>query len=254
MGSESLPRDPEAPKRTRDFIDRAKEIFDDLIRNGAIFRTRHGWDIRHSDSSLTLASWFDSDAAGNSTEGMWPIPGQQGSRGAQGDRGYPGRDGEDAESPWWPLQDLHRLGSEQVSLTHSVDQSLNNATQTILQWDTERSDSNGFHSTSTNISRITIPVGMGGVYLFAALVRWSANAFGDRTVVIFKNGFEPLAVQTIVPVASGANTDQLIISAPATLTPGEWVEAYVNQSSGSTLTVVKQGQFSPNFGCVRVSQ
>ena len=52
------------------------------------------------------------------------------------------------------------------ALTASGDQSTTGGTDTAITFNTEDFDTDAFHSTSTNTSRITIPSGLGGKYLF----------------------------------------------------------------------------------------
>jgi hypothetical protein len=51
------------------------------------------------------------------------------------------------------------------SIYNSATQSIPNGTDTNFTYDSEYFDTNGFHSTSSNTSRITIPTGYGGKYL-----------------------------------------------------------------------------------------
>jgi hypothetical protein len=52
------------------------------------------------------------------------------------------------------------------ALTASADQSTTGYTDTAITFNTEDFDTDAFHDTSTNTSRITIPAGLGGKYLF----------------------------------------------------------------------------------------
>jgi hypothetical protein len=52
------------------------------------------------------------------------------------------------------------------ALTASADQSTTGFTDTAITFNTEDFDTDAFHDTSTNTSRITIPAGLGGKYLF----------------------------------------------------------------------------------------
>jgi hypothetical protein len=75
-----------------------------------------------------------------------------------------------------------------VSLVKSAAQSINNATDTAITWNTEDYDTDGFHSTVSNTDRITIPTGKGGYYLVSAKLSFAANATGVRSCTIKKNG------------------------------------------------------------------
>lgn len=52
------------------------------------------------------------------------------------------------------------------ALTASADQSTTGGTDTAITFNTEDFDTDAFHSTTSNTSRITIPAGLGGKYLF----------------------------------------------------------------------------------------
>ena len=68
-------------------------------------------------------------------------------------------------------------------------QSISSTTQTIVTWDLEVYDTDGYHSTSTNTGRITIPTGKAGYYLVHVAIQYAANATaGHRTVYLVKNG------------------------------------------------------------------
>jgi hypothetical protein len=72
-------------------------------------------------------------------------------------------------------------------VTNTVVQSvLNNSVTTPLTWDTEVKDTHGWHSTSSNTSRIT-PLRAGWVEV-KALIHWAGNATGRRSTLAKKNG------------------------------------------------------------------
>lgn len=77
-----------------------------------------------------------------------------------------------------------------VACYKSSTQSVPSATSTLITFDTENFDTNSFHSTSTNTSRITIPTGYAGKYLFTAKLSVSALQAGGsyRSLAFKKNG------------------------------------------------------------------
>jgi len=80
-------------------------------------------------------------------------------------------------------------GFSGVYCTGSSGQTVNATTQTILTWDTEVYDTDGYHSTSTNTGRITIPTGKAGYYLVHLNMNYAANAnVSHRTLYLVKNG------------------------------------------------------------------
>jgi hypothetical protein len=74
------------------------------------------------------------------------------------------------------------------SLFNSATQSCATGVSTILTFDSERADSNAFHSTSSNTGRITIPTGKAGKYLFGFMIDTSNVATGTNGVNVYKNG------------------------------------------------------------------
>ena len=121
------------------------------------------------------------------------------------------------------------------SLYMSSGQSLTNNTVTNLNWDTENFDTDSFHSTVTNTSRITIPSGKDGKYLFAWNVSYYANATGVRETALRKNGSS--IIYQDFPISSNngetSMTATYIVSAVAT----DYFELAGYQASGGNLDV-----------------
>jgi hypothetical protein len=117
-------------------------------------------------------------------------------------------------------------------LFNSADQTIANATATAVTFNSESFDTNSFHSTSSNTSRITIPSGKDGYYLFAAGCRFNADsATGIRAMYLYKNGAEIWAGTFFAPTNTTVNetlTYTQIFSAVAT----DYFELYVYQSTG----------------------
>jgi hypothetical protein len=65
---------------------------------------------------------------------------------------------------------------------------ISNTTFTTFNWDSEELDTDGFHSTVTNTSRITIPAGKGGKYMVHTQITWENNNSGERVIELQKNG------------------------------------------------------------------
>ncbi len=95
----------------------------------------------------------------------------------------------------------------------------------------ENFDTDGFHSTSTNTSRMTIPAGLGGKYLLNASVDFEASASGERIVRLLLNGSGEIA-WTRLDVDSAVDH-----TLPATtvydLVAGDYVELQVYQTAGT---------------------
>lgn len=116
-------------------------------------------------------------------------------------------------------------------------QTVNNSTNTIATYNSEHFDTNGFHSTTTNTSRITIPSGKAGKYVLNASVAWTGGtAAGLRQWYFYKNGAEiGMVVRCIIP---SGTTDvwqpgSMIVDAAV----GDYFEVNVFQSGGSAASL-----------------
>ena len=106
-------------------------------------------------------------------------------------------------------------------------------TWTVVDLDDELNDSDGFHSTSTNTSRITIPTGKGGRYLINSQLLWDQKTSGSQQMRVRKN-----ATSTLMGVIEG-NTGYITtnMSQIASLSAGDYIqlEAYSDSSGGNTV-------------------
>jgi hypothetical protein len=63
------------------------------------------------------------------------------------------------------------------------------STISVVLWPTENYDSDGYHSTVTNTSRITIPSGKAGKYAIGSMITWEGtNANFATRFYLYKNG------------------------------------------------------------------
>jgi len=118
-----------------------------------------------------------------------------------------------------------------VRLTASSDPSIANATFVATTWDTETYDTDSFHSTSSNTSRITIPTGLGGYYNIEIAINWAAAGSGAFYTSIYKNG------SLVSGTYGGYDTSQrspMYYSSTLNLSAGDYIEAYVQQNSGGS--------------------
>ena len=128
-------------------------------------------------------------------------------------------------------------GSDQsVHVSMSSGQSINNATDTILLFDTEQFDTNALHSTSSNTGRLTVPAGEGGVYVIVAQLDWAGDADGFRQSNIKLNGVTVLSRwnRNVNGDAGGFRYSQSSIE---TLSAGDYVEIEVHHTAGAALSV-----------------
>jgi hypothetical protein len=120
--------------------------------------------------------------------------------------------------------------------------SVPNITFTAITFAQENFDTDGYHSTSSNTSRMTIPTGKGGYYQVNGSVRWDNNTTNDRNLYIYKNGAE--YVRSILTPSAAYPTQSVnaIISVAAT----DYLELFVYQASGGTRTA----ETSQDDGCI----
>jgi hypothetical protein len=133
--------------------------------------------------------------------------------------------------------DIKWVGFRGCSLTKSGTQSLNNDTFTSITFDTEEFDTDAYHSTSTNTSRITIPTGLGGKYRINGVLSWLNNATGIRRVRLVKNGTTNINLVSMNNNGSStvvtATTFSLILDLVAT----DYIEVQALQGSSGNLNV-----------------
>lgn len=104
---------------------------------------------------------------------------------------------------------------------------------TEVTFDSELDDSDGFHSTSSNTGRLTIPTGKSGRYLVNAQLLWDQKTNGSQQMRIRKNG------STNIMGSIEGNTGYITtsISQIANLSAGDYitVEGYTDSSGGNTI-------------------
>jgi len=119
-------------------------------------------------------------------------------------------------------------------VTNSVAQTTSNATRVAITFDTETIDTDGFHSTSSNTSRMTVPAGKAGKYEVNAGVTFATNSSGNRETYIFKNG---AIYSSVFQPGTSVGSTSVPISDILDLAVGDYVEIRVEQDSGTTVDV-----------------
>lgn len=128
-------------------------------------------------------------------------------------------------------------------------QNISTATWTAQTYGGELWDTNGFHSTTTNTSRITIPSGKAGKYLFTGSVAWGSNTSTDRFGVrLYANG----ANDWNIDYRKGSSSNGELWQSWSVIRDcavNDYFEVYVWQSSGSTIAT-DSGNNRNYFQCV----
>lgn len=122
------------------------------------------------------------------------------------------------------------------SLYNSANISVANVSNVVLTFNSEFYDTDGYHSTSSNTSRITVPSGKAGKYLINAKIVWASNATGVRVIHFQKNG----TLDNNVVCLTAVNGDETRMGAAMVydLAVGDYVELVTYQSSGGSLNVM----------------
>lgn len=149
----------------------------------------------------------------------------------------------------WEKADLSRFIG--VRVYNSTGQTITTATPTALTFDSENYDTDAFHSTSSDTSRLTVPTGYGGYYMVGANIIWTATAAGRRYLRLQTNGTTIVAGVEIGSVADATGVPSQHISVPLLLSAGDYVEVVVLQSSGGNLNI-STAVLVPNFWMYRL--
>jgi hypothetical protein len=110
--------------------------------------------------------------------------------------------------------------------------SVANNTLTTVAFNAETFDTNAYHDNSTNNSRITVPSGKAGYYLFTASGQYNNNTNGRREMYAAKNG--TLLISSDVSPSGGTYPTPLL-SFPIYLAVGDYMTVVLYQSSGGNL-------------------
>ena len=129
-----------------------------------------------------------------------------------------------------------------VKLFLTADQTIANATQAVIAFGagSESIDTDAFHDTSTNNTRITIPAGKGGKYLVIASVNFVGNSAGSRELWVQKGASGRVIEDTVSIV--GTTAQGLTAVGIVSLAVADYIQMYVEQNSGGNLNV--NGDFS----------
>jgi hypothetical protein len=135
-----------------------------------------------------------------------------------------------------------------VRAYNSSNISISSSTETLVTLDSERVDDNGFHSTVSNTSRLTVPAA--GWVFGIAKIAWGSNVTGYRDVVIYLNGATIIAYLRGTP-ETGAGSLIQICPFEYKASVSDYFEVKVNQNSGSSINILTGAQYGIEFGLVQ---
>jgi hypothetical protein len=124
-------------------------------------------------------------------------------------------------------------------------QSIPGSADTKLTFTSETFDTDAYHSTSSNTSRITVPSGLDGYYLVGGHVQWAQNGTGVRAMRVEKNGATVNGAGNQNPGNAGTAIG-FETSVVVHLVATDYVEINVFQSSGGALVSGGTNGFDSN--------
>ena len=148
-----------------------------------------------------------------------------------------------ATAPEWAAATTAFVG---CALYKNASQTISNDATTAITFPQETFDTDGFHSTVTNTSRITIPTGQGGYYIVTATCLWADNSSGHRRWLLYKNGAVDFGVRTGASSAGGVG---LTFAAVRNYAAGDYIEMFGYQNSGGNLDLFGDSFLGASF-CV----
>lgn len=131
-----------------------------------------------------------------------------------------------------------------ASAYKDASQTISNDTVTALLLDTEDYDTNTFHDTGSNTSRMTIPTAMDGKYLLTGHAYYDSNTSGQRQLFFRKNG-NPVGPTCKIAPISGDNFYS--VSHVLSLVATDYVELATYQDSGGNRTIGDPSSFGDRY-------
>lgn len=122
-------------------------------------------------------------------------------------------------------------------------QNISNTTETDITWNSETFDTDGYHSTSSNTERMTIPAGKAGYYLVQTVIRYNTNTSGKTEIYLVKTS-GATDTQFALSTAPAASDSGQLASGIVYLAVSDYVRVKVYQNSGGTVTINKVSSFS----------
>lgn len=117
-------------------------------------------------------------------------------------------------------------------------QNISNTTETDITWNSETFDTDGYHSTSSNTERMTIPAGKAGYYLVQTVIRYTTNTSGKTEIYLVKTS-GATDTQFALSTAPAASDSGQLASGIVYLAVSDYVRVKVYQNSGGTVTINK---------------
>lgn len=133
---------------------------------------------------------------------------------------------------------------------NSGNQSIPNASETLITYDSELYDTDTIHSTSSNTGRLTAKTA--GKYSISLNINFANNSTNIRFASIRLNGTTLIGAAASRAINDGAFRSYLSVSAQYILAVNDYVDSTAYQDSGGALNIEATGK-QPNFSMALVS-
>jgi len=125
--------------------------------------------------------------------------------------------------------------------------SVANNTNVVLPFNSEAFDTNGFHSTTTNTSRLTVPSGKAGYYAIYGNLQYTAGTANKYNGLILVNGTNGVMSNSTGSVGGDFNNSVPLFTVYP-LSVGDYVEMRARQITGGTIEAKMNNEGETSFG------
>lgn len=117
--------------------------------------------------------------------------------------------------------------------------SQNYTTPAAIPFNSELEDTDGFHSTVSNTSRLTIPSGVTRVQLSASVWLQAVTSGNPSLIEFYKNGsaFTGVGASKTMQDITFSQRRMRIKTAPITVTEGDYFEVFLEQKTDTSITI-----------------
>lgn len=116
----------------------------------------------------------------------------------------------------------------------SVAQPIANVTLVGITFTNEVFDRGACHDNGVNPTRMTVPAGGDGLWMYVGQIGFTAAAGGVRMALLYKNGLTPMA-RFLIPSAGVGDHTIVQVAAVDSMVAGDYVELVGYQSSGGAI-------------------
>jgi hypothetical protein len=131
------------------------------------------------------------------------------------------------------------------SVSNSADQSINNATETTITFDTEQWDTNNIHSTASNTGRFTVPSGYAGKWRLGGAILGGTSGTQWEFYIYVNGAYFITGIPQFTLLQQSRGDMMSACNFELNLAVSDYIEIKANQTSGGAANV--RGQYSRVF-------